>query len=101
MYLGDSLITVMARVGKGLQLDSWLCDSLPGLGLNDSPINVFLKVDKSPVVAHCLPGQDVCVLHKIGVPDPVSTHDIVHVHADSVADFGWQGRCGGCGGGGG
>lgn len=100
MHLGDSLITEMAWIGEGLQLDGWLCDFPPCLGLNDSPIDVFLEVDKAPVVSHCLPGQDVCVLHKIGVPDSVSTHDIVHMHADGVADFRRQGRCGSEGGGG-
>lgn len=35
------------------------------------------------------------VLHKIGVPDSVGTHEVVHVHADGVADFGRQGGCGG------
>lgn len=95
MYSGDSLIPEVAGIGEGLQLDCWLSDSLPSLGLNDSPIDVFLQIDKAPVVAQRLPGRDVRVLHKIGVSDSVSTHDVVHVHADSVADFGRQGGCGG------
>lgn len=35
------------------------------------------------------------LLDIIGAPDSVSTHDVVHVHADGVADFGREGRCGG------
>lgn len=93
MCSGDSLIPEVAWIGEGLQLDGWLWDSLSSLGLNDSPIDVLLQVDKAPVVAHRLPGWDVCVLHKIGVPDSVGAHDVVHVHADSVADFGRQGGC--------
>lgn len=37
------------------------------------------------------------VLHEIVVPDSVGTHDVVHVHADGVADFGRQGGRGGGG----
>lgn len=98
MQLGDSLIPEMARIREGLQLDGWLGDSPSGLGLNDSTVNVFLEVDEASIVAHRQPGQDVSVLHEIGVPHSVSAHDIVHVHADSVADFGRQQGCGGVGG---
>ena len=95
MYSGDSLIPRMAGIGEGLQLDGWLCDSLSSLGLNDGPIDVLLQVDEASVVAQRLPGRDMAVLIKIRFPDSVSTHDVVHVHADSVADFGRQGGCGG------
>lgn len=88
MYLGNSLIPGVAGIGEGLQLDSWLRDSLSSLGLNDSPINVLLQVDKATVVAHSLTTRDVVFFYKIGVPNSVSSHDVVHVHADSVADFG-------------
>lgn len=89
-----SLIPLKARIWEGLQLDGWLCNLLSNLGLDDSSINGLLEVDKAPVVAHCLPGPDVGVLHKIGVPYSVSAHDIVHVHADGVANFGRQRWCG-------
>lgn len=95
MHSGDSLIPGEAGIREGLQLDSRLWDLLSGLGLNDGSVNVLLQVDKAPVVAHRLTTRDVCLPHKIGVPDSVSTHDVVHVHADSVADFGRQGGCGG------
>lgn len=91
----DSLIPRVAWVGEGLQLDSRICHSMPSLGLNDSPVNVLLQVDEAPVVAERHPGRNVVVLYEKGVPDSVCTHDIVHVHADSVADFGRQGGCGG------
>lgn len=97
VHRGHSLITLMAWIGEGLKLDSWVCDFLSSLELNDSPINVFLQVHEAPVVAQRLPGRDVCILHKVGVTDPVSAHDIVHMHADSVADFGRQGGRGGGG----
>ena len=84
----DSLIPRVAGVGEGLQLDSRLCHSIPSLGFNDSPVNVLLQVDKAPVVAERHPGWNVVVLYEKGVPDSVCTHDIVHVHANSVADFG-------------
>lgn len=87
----------MAGIGEGLQLDGWLCDSLPGLGLNDGAVNVLLQVDKAAVVAQRLAGRDVVVLVKIRFPGSVSTHHVVHVHADGVADFGRQGGCGGGG----
>lgn len=95
----NSLIPVMARIRERLQLDGRLCDFLSNLGLNDGAIDAFLEVDEAPIVAHRLPGQDVSILHEIRVPHSVSAHDIVHVHADGVADSGWQGRCGGVGGG--
>lgn len=47
----DSLISVVAGIGEGLQLDGWICDFLSSLGLNDCPVNVLLQVDKAPVVA--------------------------------------------------
>lgn len=95
----NSLIPEMARIRERLQLDGRLCDSLSNLGLNDGAIDAFLEVDEAPIVAHRLPGQDVSIFHEIRVPHSVSAHDIVHVHADGVADFGWQGRRGGVGGG--
>lgn len=90
---GNSLIPKMARIGEWLQLHGRLVDCLPSLHLNDGPINVLLQVDKSPVVAHRLPGRDVWVLHEVGLSDSVCAHDVVHMHADSVADSGRQGGC--------
>lgn len=92
---GDSLIPVMAGIGEGLQLDGRLWDFASSLGLDDSPIDVLLQVDEAAVVAQRQPGRDVVVLIEIRLPDSVSTHDVVHVHADSVSDFGRQGRGGG------
>lgn len=95
VYVWDSLIPQVARIGEGLQLDGRLRDSLSSLGLDDGPIDALLQVDEAPVVAHGHTARDVVVLHEIGVPDSVGTHDVVHVHADGVADFGRQGGHGG------
>lgn len=50
------LITEVAGIREGLQLDSGIFDSLSSLGLNDSSVDALLQVDKAPVVAHRLPG---------------------------------------------
>lgn len=92
---GDSLITEVAGIGEGLQLNGRLCDWMPNLCLNNGPFNVLLQVDKSTVVAQRLSGWDVWVLEEIRVSHSVSTHNIVHVHTDGVADFGRQRGCGG------
>ena len=94
---GDSLIAVIAGIGEGLQLDRRLGDSASGLGVDDGPVDVLLQVDEAAVVAHPQPGRDVVVLVEVSVPNSVGTHDVVHVHADSVADFGRQGGRGGGG----
>lgn len=95
MHSGDSLVPEVAGIGEGLQLDGRVGDFLSGLRLNDGPVDALLQVDEAPVVAQRLPGRDVRVLHKIGVPDSVGAHDVVHVHADGVADSGRQGGRGG------
>lgn len=66
---------------------------MPGLGLDDGTINVLLKIDEASVVAHRHTGRDLRILDEKRIPDSVGTHDIVHVHADGVADFGRQGGC--------
>ena len=90
---GDSLIPEVAGIGEGLQLHGWLRDSVSSLGLDDRPIDVLLQVDEAPVVAQRLPGRDVRVVHKVGVSHSVCAHDVIHVHANGVADFGRQGGC--------
>lgn len=84
----------MAWVREGLQLDSWLCYFLPSVSFNDRSVNVFLQVNESPVVAHCQAGKYVWVFDEEGLPDSVCAHDVIHMHADCVFDFGRQGRCG-------
>lgn len=88
---------MVAGVGERLQLDGWLFDFLSCLGLDDGPFDVLLQVYEAPVVAQCPPRRDVRILHEKGVSDPVCAHDIVHVHADRVANFGGQGGVGGGG----
>lgn len=95
LFSWNLLIPKVAGIGKGLQLNSRLCHWMPSMSLNDCTFNILLKVDKTPVVAQRLPSWDVRILDEKGVPDSVSTHDVVHVHADGVADFGGQGGCGG------
>lgn len=92
---GDLLITEVAGVGKGLQLHSRLRDLTASLGLDDGAVNVLLQVDEPSVVAHRHPGVDVRLLAEERLPHAVGTHDIVHVHADGVADPGRQGGRGG------
>lgn len=93
MSPGDLLIPEVTGIGEGLQLDGRLRHSMPGLGLDDGTINVLLQIDEAPVVAHRHPGRDMRILDEIRIPDSVGTHDVVHVHADGVADFGRQGGC--------
>lgn len=88
---GNLLISEVAGVGEGLQLHSGLGDFLPGLGLDDGPVDALLQVDEAPVVAHGQPGRDVRLLDEIRLSDSVCAHDVVHVHADGVADFRRQG----------
>lgn len=92
---GDLLITEVAGVGEGLQLHSRLRDLTAGLGLDDGAVNVLLQVDEASVVAHRHPGVDVRLLAEESFPHSVGTHDVVHVHADGVADPGRQGGRGG------
>lgn len=92
LNLRNSLVSQKARITKGLHLHSHVCDFLPDLGFNDGPIDVLLQVDESPVVAHRLTGRDVRFLYEVGGSRSVRSHDVVHVHADGVADFGRQ-RC--------
>lgn len=93
---GDLLITEVAGVGEGLDLHSRLRDLMASLGLNDGTVNVLLQVDEASVVPHRDPGVDVRLLGEERVPHSVGTHDVVHVHADGVADPGRQrGACGG------
>lgn len=91
----DLLIAEVAWVGEGLQLHGRLGDPTAGLGLDDGTVNVLLQVDEAPVVAHGHPGVDVRLLGEEGLPHSVGTHDVVHVHADGVADPGRQRGCGG------
>lgn len=96
MSPGHLLISEVAGIREGLQLDGRLRDSMPGLSLDDGTINVLLKIDEASVVAHRHTGRDMRILGEIRIPDSVGTHDVVHVHADGVADFGRQGgRVGG------
>lgn len=92
---GDLLITEVAGVGERLQLHSRLRDLTASLGLDDGAVNVLLQVDEASVVAHRHPGVDVRLLGEERCPHSVGTHDVVHVHADGVADPGRQGRRGG------
>lgn len=92
---GDLLVTEVAGVREGLQLHSRLRDLTASLGLNDGPVNVLLQVDEASVVAHRHPGVDVRLLGEERLPHSVGTHDVVHVHADGVADPGRQGGGGG------
>lgn len=59
VHSGHSLISLMAWIGEGLELDSLVCDFLSSLELNDSPINALLQVHKAPVVPQRPPGRDV------------------------------------------
>lgn len=86
----NSLVSQKAGIREGLQLHGRLCDFLPGLGFDDGPVDVLLQVDEPTVVAHCVAGRDVVVLHKVRVSCPIRTHDVVHVHSNGVADFGRQ-----------
>lgn len=92
LNLRNSLVSQEAWIREGLHLYSHIGDFLPNLGFNDGPIDVFLQVDKSPVVAHCHTGWDMRVLNEIWGSHFVCSHDIVHVHTDGVADFGRQRR---------
>lgn len=87
---GDLLITEVAGVGEGLQLHSRLSDLMASLGLNDGTVNVLLQVDEASIVPHRQPRVDVRLLGEERLPHSVGTHDVVHVHADGVADPGWQ-----------
>lgn len=94
---GNLLIAEVAGVGEGLQLHSRLRHLTASLGLDDGAVNVLLQVDEASAVAHRHPRVDVRLLGEERLPHSVGAHDVVHVHADGVADSGRQGGGGGGG----